>query len=173
MSDFTHDELKQGLAVHCDALHEDAREQPRMAEAAGELAAEAKAAAKRAKLRAGEAKAEVELDVRKNPGTYGIEKATDKPVAAAVTVDQRVKDAERAAIDAAAAADKVASTANAYEHRRGVLRDEVKLWLANYFGDVTVREREMGRTADEVKTERFDRGQARRRRRAVEDDDDE
>jgi len=169
----TMEELKAGLAVRTDALHEDAREQPRLAEEAGELAAEAKAEAKRAKLRADETRAEVERDVRANPAVHGVEKVTEGAVAAAVTVNKRVRDAELAVIDAQEAADKVASVANAYEHRRTVLKMEAQLWLANYYGDVTVREREMGRTADEVKTERFDRGQARRRRRAVEDDDDE
>ena len=165
-------ELKEGLAVHTDTLHLDAQEQPRMAEEAGEMAAEAKAAAKRAKLEADEAKAEVEQDVRKRPDTYGLEKVTDKPVAAAVALDDRVKAAERNTIEKQEVADKVASVANAYEHRRSMLGIEAKLWLANYWGDVTVREREMGKTADQVKAERFERGQGRRRRRVKENDDE-
>lgn len=168
----TLEELNQGLAVHTDALHLDAREQPRLAEEAGELAAEAKAAAKRAKLECDEIKAEVERAVRKDPAMYGLEKATDKPVAAAITLDKQVMAAERAVIDAQETADKVASTANAYEHRRTMLKIEVQLWLSNFYGDVTVQEHEMGQAAGQMETTRFERGQGRHRRRAVREDED-
>ena len=164
-------DLKEQLAIHLEALHTDAQGQPHLAEQAGELAAEAKAAAKRAKLEADEAKAEIELDIRKAPERYKLDKATDKSVAAAVTADAKVKAVERAAIDAQEAADKAEAVANAYEHRRSMLKIEAELWLANYFGDVTVREREMGRTANEVKAAQFDQGQGRRRSRTEEDGD--
>ena len=164
-------DLKEQLAIRLDTLHIDAQDQPHLAEQAGELAAEAKASAKRAKLEADEAKADVERDVRKNPAAHGVDKVTEGAVGAAVTADAKVQAAERAAIAAQEAADKAEAVANAYEHRRSMLKIEAELYLANYFGDVTVREREMGRTADEVKAARFDQGQGRRRRRTEEAED--
>ena len=164
-------DLKEQLAIHLEALHTDAQGQPHLAEQAGELAAEAKAGAKRAKLEADEAKADVERDVRKNPAAHGVDKITEGAVSAAVTVDDSIKTAERAAIAAQEAADKAEAVANAYEHRRSMLKIEAELFLANYFGDVTVREREMGKTAGDVKAAQFDRGQGRRRRRTEEEED--
>ncbi len=158
-------DLKEQLAIHLNALHTDAQGQPALAEQAGEMAAEAKAAAKRARLEADEARAFFERDIRKNPGAHGVGKVTEGSVAAAVAVNSQVGVAERAAIAAQEAADRAEAVANAYKHRRSMLKIEAELWLANYFGDVVVQGREMGKTADAVQGAQFDRGQGWRRRR--------
>ena len=164
-------DLKEQLAIHVESLHLDARGQPQLAEQAGELAAEAKAAAKRARLEADEVKADVQRDTRARPEAHGIDKITEGAVAAAVTTDAAVREIERAAIGAQEAADKAEAVANAYEHRRSMIKIEAELWLANYFSDVTVQEREMGQTGDQMKASQFERGQGRRRRRGEETED--
>ena len=158
------EDLKSRLAVHLDSLHADAVRQAELACQAGELSAAAKAEARRSKVDLEEVRATVQREVRANPDKFGIDKPTEGAIASAVTVDQRVSSAERRAIAAQEQADVADAVSTAYEHRKAMLKVEVELWLANYFGDVEVKERTMSRTADSAERRTFDSGQGRRRR---------
>ena len=68
-------------------------------------------------------------------------------MAAAVTADPRVQQAERATIQAQQDADRAAALFNAFEHRRSMLNNEVTLWTSNYWGDVEGRKERMAPTA--------------------------
>ena len=166
------DELKDGLAIHTEALHKDAERQPQLACDAAELAAEAKAAARRAKLELEETKATVQRAVRSSPERFGIDKVTEGAIAAAVTVSEEVMQAERTAVDRQEASDKIDAVATAFEHRRAMLKIEAELWLSNYWGDVTVKDRGM-RTVIETTTdavaEKFEQAQGRVRRRRIDE----
>ena len=157
-------DLKSRLAIHLEALHHDAEEQPHLACEAAELAAEARSAAKRAKLALEEAKASAQRAVRANPEAFGIDKLTEKAVEVAVTLAPGVLQAERDAIDADEAAGRAEGVANAFEHRRGALKIEVQLWLSNYFGDVSVRAKDMAPAAEAAREKKVVEGLTRRRR---------
>ena len=162
-------DLKAKLAIHLEGLHSDSQEQPTNACAAGELAAEAKADAKRAKIKLEEVKATTQRDVRANPGVHGIDKPTEAAIAAAVTVNAAVAGAERTLIDTQEEADKAEAVANAFEHRKSMLASEVKLWLNNYWGDITVKQRDMAPVVDTAQKAGFEQAQGRRRRREEEE----
>ena len=165
-------ELKAGLAIHLESLHKDAQDQPRLACDAGELAAEAKATARRAKVFLEETKAKVQREVRALPEKFSIDKVTEGAIASAVTANFDVKQAEQAAIGAQEAADATDSVANAYEHRRAMLKAEVEMWMNNYWGDVMVKERTMAPVAVDalaVKQSEFEQGQGKARRRRLDD----
>ena len=162
-------DLKARLTIHLQELHLDAQNQPKDACDAGELAAAAKAAAKRAKIELEETKATVQRDVRANPAMHGIDKPTEGAIAAAVTISKEVKEAERALISLQEVADMAESVANAFEHRRSMLKEEVNLWQNNYWGDITVKERQMAPVADTAQKAGFEQAQGRRRRREEEE----
>jgi len=157
-------DLKTKLAIHLEDLHHDAQNQPTDACDAGELAATAKADAKRAKIELEEIRAITQRTVRADPSKYGIDKPTEAAIAAAVMVDMNVANAERKYIDAQETADKAMALADAFEHRKSMLTAEVKLWLNNYWGDVSVKERTMAPVVDTVQKVGFDQAQGRRRR---------
>ena len=158
-------DLRSKLVIHPESLHKDAQEQPYLACEAAEAAAEAKAEVRRTKLRLEQIKADSQRKVRGSPGTFGIDKVTEAAIAAAVTADPDVSGAEGALIDAQEASDLAEAVASGFEHRRGMIHDEVRLWLANYWGDVTVREAEMHPDAQAVRERRVEDAAGRRRRR--------
>ena len=150
--DEVYNELKGKLSIHIHALHEDAEGQPDLCMQAGELAAELKATAKRAKLAVEEAKAEVNRDARTNPESYGIEKVTEAAIGAAILINHEVQFASRAAIDAELEADKASTLAHAFDHRKSMIVEEVKMYLNNYFGEVAVGE--MGEAKDGLRDDK-------------------
>jgi len=148
----TYNVLRKQLLIHINKLHHDAQEQPDLALRAGELSAELKAQAKRRKVGLDEAKASADSAVRASPEHFGIAKITESAVASAVVLYEDVKIAAQEAIDADEAADKAFALANAFEHRRSMISNEVKLYLGNYWGDV--EEREMNTDKTEVLSEK-------------------
>lgn len=141
------EELKGGLVVRIAALHQDAEGQAQLAFRAGELAAELKAEAKRARLALEQAEADADREVRGTPASFGLDKITESAVRNAVVSHTRVRAAEASAIEVEKDADLAQSLANAYEHRRSMLKLEVDLYLGNYYGDPEARERDMRRPA--------------------------
>jgi len=148
-----YNQLQSCLHINLHGLHEDAQGQPELAFRAGELAAELKAAAKRAKLNYEEVAASVEMEVRSGPEDFGLKKVTESTIASVVTKHPDVLSARKAQIEAERDADLAAALANAFEHRRSMLKSEVELYVNNYWGDVEVKERDMRRneTASRVK----------------------
>ena len=144
----TAQELKAGLPIRLEALHRDAQEQPHLACMAAEEAAERKAAARRAKLEYEEAVAKAQQAIRANPGMHGIDKVTEKAVEVAVALEPSIHEASQLLLAAELEAGRAEALANAYEHRRAMLKLEAELWMANYWGDVSVKERDMRPVAD-------------------------
>jgi len=83
--------------------------------------------------------AEVSLDVRKNPSVYGLEKITEGTISATVVIDDRVKEAQAAVIEARHEMDIVDAAVAAMDSRKKALEKEVDLWLANYFSEPKVK----------------------------------
>lgn len=156
------DELRKSLHIHIHELHKDAQAQPDLVCRAGELAAEMKARSKRAKLAVEETKANVDKSIRDNPDEHGLAKVTEGAVQSTIDRCVEVKKAQNEAIDAELESDKAAVLAEAYRHRKGMISDEVTLYVANYWGEVD--ERQMGKTASDAKGQQDDRVQRKRRR---------
>ena len=142
------DELRSKLAVHIDALHLDAQEQPDLAYRVGELAAEAKAEARRMRMEYEETKAATDKEVRLFPEKFGVIKTTESSIASAVTLAPLVKEAHEQMIAADKDADKANALRDAFHHRKSMLQLEGELFMANYWGEVEVRGHNMRQAKD-------------------------
>lgn len=164
--------LRSGLSVRLDRLHEDAQRQPSLAEEAGETAASLRAEARRKRLYVDETKSHVERAVRADPESHGLTKTTEAAIASAVTGSADVIGAQREAIAADELADKAVAVRDAYEHRKRMIGDEVRLYLANYWGDIEEREmdRASGATAGQRES-RIRRRRAEKRKRKEPEDE--
>jgi len=156
-------QLRKGLRIHLTALHKDAREQPVKAEEAGNMAAELKAEARRAKIDLEEAKGHANIDIRRDPDQYGLGKVTESAVQATIPIHPDVVRANREYADACERADKAEALSDAYQHRKSMIQDEVRLVLANYFGEATVKD--MDRADRELQDEKREKVEAEFERR--------
>ena len=129
-------ELRDSLPIDINRLHLDAREQPGLADKAGQLAAEAKATAKRAKLKLEISQAEANQSIRADPEAHGLAKVTESAVQSAVVLAKDVVLARRVLLAAERDADLAAAIANAFEHRRSMIKVEADLYANNYWGEV-------------------------------------
>lgn len=100
--------------------------------------------------------AEVELDVRKRPEQYGLDKTTEAVVKAAVLLDLRYTNAQRAVYDARRKLNKAKHDVGVYEaalkaldHRRDGLEAAGMLWKASYFASPRVDADTRREAADE------------------------
>ena len=146
--------LRNSLAIDINLLHENAQEQPDLADRAGQLVAEAKSEAKKAKMRLEIAEATTEKDVRLQPETYGLTKVTESAIKSAVILHPDVISAKEELIENEKEAAMADAVYDAFQHRKSMLGIEAKLYIANYFGDVyedgdTKKVRQQG-NADEV-----------------------
>ena len=155
-----YDDLNAGLVIQLKRLHECCAEQPvAYGEAAREASASA-AAMERAKLKAKRARATDELRVRKTEDVrerFGIAKLTESSVAAIVETLPDVQAADDEYVVALELHRRWSSLVDAYEHRRSMLNNEVKLWAGEYFSDVD------GGSPASSRTERAEAIQSRRR----------
>ena len=133
------DSLARKLPIDVNQLHLCCEHQPQLAHEAGELAAESKAQAKRMKVQLEEAKANASRDVRTSPGKFGMDKVTEAAVSAAISLHPDVTKSQQDSIEADLIADKAAALANAFEHRRSMLKIEAELYVHNYHGEIAVR----------------------------------
>lgn len=77
--------------------------------------------------------AELNIEVRRNPDSFGVEKVTEKVVESLVIRDSRYKKAQESLFTAR---DKVGIhqvAVNTLEHKKKALENVVQLWLGNYF----------------------------------------
>lgn len=78
-------------------------------------------------------KAEVDIDARKNPAKYGLEKTTDSSIASVVTQDKRVVILQDEAREARHRVDILSGALEALQHRKRALEKLVDLHLSNYY----------------------------------------
>ena len=79
------------------------------------------------------AEAEVELAVRKDPTSYGIEKVTEAVVKALVITDPKVRQAKQKFIQAEHDTDVAKVAVRTLDHKKASLEGDTQLFLAGYF----------------------------------------
>ena len=79
--------------------------------------------------------AETAMLVRKSPGTYGLEKVTEKAVEQTVPIQPAVKDAAQEIVDARHDMDVMEAAVAALDHKKKALEKLVELHLADYYGE--------------------------------------
>lgn len=93
----------------------------------------------RMKARLDVTEAELSLAIRRKPEEYGLEKATDKPVEAAIIVSDKYQEAQSRVIDAQHEVAILQANVTALEGKKKALENEVSLFLAGYFAKPKVR----------------------------------
>tara|TARA_Y100000310_G_C20213246_1_gene592328 strand:+ start:66 stop:536 length:471 start_codon:yes stop_codon:yes gene_type:complete len=132
------DELKSSLAIDVNALDKECQQQPQLLTEAGEFLAEIKLKAKQAKMNYDEELSKAERQIRDNPDTFGISKITESAVKAAVVIHGDVHNAREKMLYTEYEAEKVNAIVDGFHHKRSMLDNEVKLYLAGFFGEVPV-----------------------------------
>lgn len=105
--------------------------------------------------------AEVDQKVRANPERYGIEKITEKPVAAAVAMHSKMKKAQEEFLTAKYEVDLLVGLQQALEHRKESLKALTTLHLNDYYGSgpASVPRHEAQAIAEQSRGERRKKGQ--------------
>jgi len=100
--------------------------------------ADARARYDQAKAQLDVIKANVNLEVRKEPQEFGISKVTESVVSSAVATDVRVVKAQEAVTKARHEVDILTAAVTALEHKKAALEKLVQLHLASYYAKPVV-----------------------------------
>lgn len=134
MSDEVHD-FEREKSIDPDNLHEEWFRQPNLVWKYSKAFARADALAKKAKERIKVVMAQLDAEIRRNPGEYGIEKITDKAIEAAVYRHPKYWEIVEESIDLKEEANLLDGALNTLEDRREALKHAVRLFLNEYWGD--------------------------------------
>ncbi len=116
-----------------------------------------------AKVGLAQTDAQLELNIRERPRYYGVEKTTDKPVAAAVLDQPEHTKAANAVIVSKHVADLLSADCTALDHKRRALEGLVTLFGMDYFSKPYAETEEDQEAVDEIQ-KRSIRSRGRRRR---------
>lgn len=83
--------------------------------------------------------AEVELDIRKDTVSAGLEKGTEGEIKKAVVINKTVCQSKRKEIDARHRVDVLKAAVRTLEHRKAGIQDLVQLWMASYFAKPRIK----------------------------------
>ncbi len=83
--------------------------------------------------------AEVELVIRKDTVSAGLEKGTEGEIKKAVIVNKEVRKAKRDEIDAHHKVDILKAAVRTLEHRKAGIQDLVQLWMGDYFSKPRIK----------------------------------
>jgi len=83
-------------------------------------------------------KAEIDLDIRDNPGNYHLEKVTVAAVEACILMEEDYQIAQKTVHDANFEVNVLQGVVSAIEHRKSALEHLVKLYGQNYFAGPAV-----------------------------------
>lgn len=100
-----------------------------------ERQAEAQAAYDEAKSDVELAKAKADYEIRGNPETFGLTKATEASLASAVLIQPEVRSATHKLHQTRKELEYVKAAVSALEHRKRMLTMLVELWVRNYYAE--------------------------------------
>lgn len=131
---------KQDIHIDQDALDLEWLQQPQLAFKYNEEYAQARREADEAKEALEVVKAEVGLDIRKNPSAYTGEdkKPTEDAVKSLITIDERVRKAEKRFAQAKETQSLVWAAVTAIDTKKSALEALVKLHGQSYFAGPSV-----------------------------------
>lgn len=110
-------------------------------------------------------KAELDAAIRADPDVFGLEKITEPSVANCIKLQSEYQVAESALHDATRQVRLLQATVRALDHRKSALENLVRLYLANYFGDPTMKRGTDSGDMDRRLQDRADKIAERNRRR--------
>jgi hypothetical protein len=83
-------------------------------------------------------KADLDKDIRQNPGMYSIKNPTVEAIKNAIIANETIQEANKAWIEAKFEANMAWNAVKAFEHRKSALENLVKLHGQQYFASPTV-----------------------------------
>ena len=125
--------LKPRLLIDRNALDVECQKQAAFYEEVAGLLPALKCAAKVAKGHFEFVRSELEVNVRRNPAQYGLEKVTDKALASLVVVQVEYQNAQKAMYCAEERANRLEACSMSVADRKSMLRDLVVMWEKDYF----------------------------------------
>lgn len=128
-------EYEQDLEIDKYALDTECMEQPQKFIKWSERLAETTAERDRADQKVEVTKARLEKEMRSNPAYYGLEKATDAAVKAAVIAHKDTQQAIEEWIDAKYRMSILFAAKEGMEQKRSMLENLIKLFLSGYWAD--------------------------------------
>jgi hypothetical protein len=132
------------LSINLDRLEEDAQEHPKLAFQWGKLLAEAARKAKVAKNNLKLVAAELELEIRKKPAEYGLDKVTEGSVNAVILCDEQYKYQQQLLIKTEHEEDVLKAFCFALSDRKSMIEAEVKLHGQTYWSKPSLSEETEG-----------------------------
>ena len=124
---------KQDMKIDESSLDLECLDQSSLMMEYGELLAAAKQKRDKAKEAMDVVRSEIDLEVRKDPGKYGLEKATESAIQNTVTKQASYQEAVSDYLDSKHEADILSGAVNAIEQRKSMLEALVKLHGQQYF----------------------------------------
>jgi len=103
-----------------------------------------------AKRRSMVTKSNINMDIRSRPQEYGIEKATEGSINAALESNEEVNKAEKEVSDAQYAVNIFSAAKEALDQRRSMLERLVALYISGYYSQVKLPTDQVGKLADEA-----------------------
>jgi hypothetical protein len=125
--------LRPRLLIDRNALDVECQKQAAFFEEVAGLLPALKCAAKVAKGHFEFVRAELEVDVRRNPAKYMLEKVTDKALASMVVVQADYQNAQKAQYSAEERANRLEACVMSVADRKSMLRDLVVMWEKDYY----------------------------------------
>ena len=95
--------------------------------------AEAEMEKERSKKRFEEIKAELDLMIRKDPGSFGLEKITEAAINSLIPMQKAYQDAYENRIESEFLCKKLGMVKEAFLQRKDLILAEIKLFLSDYY----------------------------------------
>ena len=143
-------EIEKDLEIDKDNLDFACLDQPRRFMKWSVEYAEAIRVRDEAKRKASVIKSNTNLDIRTRPAEYGIEKATEGSINAALESNEEVNKAEKEISDAQYAVNIYGAAKEALDQRRSMLERLVALYISGYFSQVRLNTEAVGKIGDEA-----------------------
>ncbi len=131
---------QKNLDIDIDLLHKCCANQSVLYQEIGEAVAELRFKFKSAKLNFEEKQATLDLNIRFRPEDYNITKITENTIKSVIETDSEIKEEKTKLLVLEKELERWTNLLTAYDQRRSMLKAEVVLFQANYWGDVSISE---------------------------------
>ena len=148
MEDISLTDINQDLNIDKDNLDMECMDQPRKFMKWATDYAKALQLRDEAKRRLVIIKSNVNLDIRTRPQDYGIDKATEGSINAAIESNEEVNKAEQEVSDAQYAVNIYSAAKEALDQRRAMLERLVSLYLSGYYAQPKLQSEFVGEVVD-------------------------
>lgn len=117
------------------ALEEEWQNQPKLFFSFADKLAQAKSDHAKAEAALDLVTAELDLDIRNRPESFGIKKIAEKAISHCIVTQERYKKCQSRVFELKHLVDLLQGAVTACDHRKKALEKAVDLWLAGYFAE--------------------------------------